>query len=156
MSLEMNETDSLLQELEALLTGFWLTDLANFSAFFYDRIPDLNWIGFYLSDGKKLCLGPFMGKPACVEIALNRGVCGAAFTENKSWIVKDVHEFPGHISCDPVSQSELVIPFAVNGKLLGVLDVDSPLKDRFTTLEQLLLTRALGILSTKNPDFKGL
>ncbi len=139
----------ILRELEALLTGFWLTDLANFSAFFFHEIRDINWIGFYFSDGERLRLGPFAGKPACVEIAFTRGVCGAAFTDRKIMIVADVHEFPGHITCDAASNSELVIPFFVNGKLVGVLDVDSPLKKRFSSDDATLFRDALSLLAAK-------
>ena len=128
----MAERDEILKELETLLTGFWLTDLANFSALFYHRVSNLNWIGFYLSDGKKLKLGPFAGKPACVEIAFDRGVCGAAFSQKKALVVEDVHKFLGHISCDPDSLSEMVLPFYAAAKLVGVLDIDSPLRGRFS------------------------
>jgi L-methionine (R)-S-oxide reductase len=144
----------LLAQLEALLTGFWLTDLSNFAAFFFHEIKDINWIGFYLTDGERLRLGPFAGKPACVDIAFNRGVCGAAFTQQKLMIVDDVHEFPGHIACDAASNSELVIPFYVNGNLVGVLDVDSPLKKRFTKQEAELFSAALSLLAGKIKDLR--
>ncbi len=150
----MNNPDSLQAEFAALLTGYWLTDLANFSAFFFHRIPGLNWIGFYLSDGERLRLGPFAGKPACVEIAFHRGVCGAAFSQAKPMIVDDVHEFPGHISCDPDSRSELVIPFRVGGQLIGVLDIDAPTIGRFSDVELQLFTNALESLAQKNRGLK--
>lgn len=142
----------LLKELEALLMGFWLTDLANFSAFFFQHTKDINWLGFYLSDGKLLRLGPFAGKPACVEIAFNRGVCGAAFNQKKILIVDDVHQFPGHIACDSASQSELVLPLLIADQLVGVLDIDSPLKSRFSQKEADFFSEALKILSTKCRD----
>jgi L-methionine (R)-S-oxide reductase len=139
--------DSLLNELNAHLVGFWLTDLANFSAFFYQRIPAINWIGFYLSDGERLRLGPFSGKPACVEIAFNRGVCGATFTQRRRQIVTDVHSFPGHITCDADSRSELVLPFYVKSELVGVLDVDSPVLGRFSEADAEFFARALALIS---------
>lgn len=141
-----------LTELNSLLTGYWLTDLANFSAFFFHEIPNINWIGFYLSDGKKLRLGPFAGKPACVEIAFNRGVCGAAFSSETITIVDDVHEYPSHITCDAASKSELVLPFYVNGQLKGVLDIDSPEKKRFSKSDAEFFESALKILSDKIKD----
>lgn len=134
------------------MTGFWLTDLANLCAFFYHNTPNINWIGFYLSDGKSLRLGPFAGSPACVEIAFNRGVCGAAYTQQKPMIVANVDEFPGHISCDPRSKSELVIPFTLAGTLRGVLDIDSPKLARFTENDQEFFVEALRILNLKCQD----
>jgi GAF domain-containing protein len=124
--------DQALPEIQAHLTGHWLTDCANFSAFVFERVPGLNWAGFYLNDGKKLILGPFVGKPACTEIAYTRGVCGAAFTKRDAILVKDVHEFPGHIACDAASRSELVLPLMVGGECLGVFDMDAPTADHFT------------------------
>lgn len=150
------EFESKLQELEALMTGFWLTDLANFSAFFFQWIPNINWIGFYLKKSDRLVLGPFAGKTACVEIAFTRGVCGKAFSEAKPILVADVHEFPGHISCDPASRSELVIPFYLEGKLVGVLDIDSPQLDRFSEADLLFFTSALEIASSKIKNWPGI
>lgn len=143
-----------LNEIESLLTGAWLTDLSNFSAHLFLHLPQLNWVGFYLSDGKRLRLGPFQGKPACVEIAFDRGVCGKAFSSNEALIVDDVHEFPGHIACDEASRSEMVLPLIVDGKKLGVLDLDAPITKRFTEEDLVLVRDALAVLSarlTKNP-----
>ncbi len=123
-------------ELEAYLTGYWLTDLANFSSFVFHSIPDLNWCGFYLHDGQKLRLGPFMGRPACMEIRPGRGVCGTAFSDKRAMIVPNVDEFPGHIVCDGASRSELVLPLMSEGECIGVLDLDSPSLGRFTELER--------------------
>lgn len=145
---------SFLHELESLMTGFWLTDLSNFSAFVFHSMTDLNWVGFYLSDGHVLRLGPFSGKPACTEIAFHRGVCGEAFSKNKMMVVDDVHQFPGHISCDPVSRSELVIPFCINESVIGVLDLDSPRLARFTIQEAEILEMALNILGSRNPRLR--
>ena len=119
------------KELAPLLVGHWLIDFANFAAFVFHELPDLNWAGFYLATETKLLLGPFCGKPACTEIYFGRGVCGTAFASKKSLIVGDVHEFPGHIACDPDSNSEIVIPLILQGKCFGVLDLDSPRLDRF-------------------------
>jgi L-methionine (R)-S-oxide reductase len=118
-------------ELEAYLTGHWLTDLSNFSAFVFHTLPNLNWAGFYLFDGEKLRLGPFVGKPACTEIRLGRGVCGSAFVEKKALIVPDVQAFPGHIACDSASRSELVLPLLAGEECYGVFDLDSPTLARF-------------------------
>lgn len=138
-----------LQELDALMSGYWLSDMANFSAYVYETMPDLNWVGFYLDDGKKLRLGPFMGRTACLEIAYDKGVCGKAFAQNQSLLVDDVDEFPSHIRCDARSKSELVIPFLVRGLTVGVLDVDSPTLARFTKDDQKLLETALRNLTRK-------
>lgn len=138
---------SLAQEIEALLCGFWLSDLANVSSYLFNNVPDLNWVGFYLDDGEKLRLGPFMGKPACLEIPYNKGVCGVAFSQKKSLIVDDVDAFPGHIRCDSDTKSELVVPFYLNQKIVGVLDIDSAREARFTSTDQLLMEKIVKILS---------
>ena len=106
-------------------------NLANAAALLYNELSDLNWAGFYLYDGEKLVLNSFQGKPACIEIPLSRGVCGAAASKRETLVVPDVHAFPGHIACDSASQSEIVVPPMVSGGLFGVLDVDSPSLDRF-------------------------
>jgi len=140
-----------LPELEAYLVGNWLTDLANFSAFVFHSVPRLNWAGFYLFDGAKLTLGPFVGKPACTEIKVGRGVCGTAFEKGHALLVPDVHEFPGHIACDSASRSELVIPVIVDGVTCGVLDLDSPELARFSEADRVGLTLWLGALTAKVP-----
>jgi len=137
-------------DLKAYLTGHWLTDLANFSAFAFHGIPDLNWVGFYLDHGDRLRLGPFVGKPACTEIAYGRGVCGAAFSRKAALIVPDVHEFPGHIACDSASRSEMVLPLLAGGKLLGVLDLDSPLVGRFSDADRQLAQKWLDALAASS------
>jgi L-methionine (R)-S-oxide reductase len=106
---------------------------ANTSSLLYWSLPDLNWVGFYLLDGASgdLLVGPFQGKPACVRIPLGKGVCGTAAAERRTVVVKDVHEFPGHIACDSASNSEIVVPILREGRLLGVLDLDSPITHRF-------------------------
>ncbi|HTJ91661.1 MAG TPA: GAF domain-containing protein [Pararobbsia sp.] len=109
-----------------------IANAANFSALVYHALPDLNWAGFYLFDGTELVVGPFQGKPACVRIALGRGVCGTAAQTRETQVVRDVHDFPGHIACDAASQSEIVVPLiASDGALIGVWDVDSPRVARF-------------------------
>lgn len=114
-----------------------VANAANMSAFLFMSVPDLNWAGFYfLRDDSELVVGPFQGKPACVRIAVGDGVCGTAVAERRSVLVEDVHEFPGHIACDPGSRSELVIPLIKDGAILGVLDLDSPSLARFDTDDQ--------------------
>ena len=109
-----------------------IANAANFSALVFNALPDLNWAGFYFFDGNELVVGPFQGKPACVRIALGKGVCGTAAQTRLTQVVRDVHQFEGHIACDAASQSEVVVPLvAADGKLIGVWDVDSPLVARF-------------------------
>jgi GAF domain-containing protein len=108
-----------------------IANAANLSALVFRSLPELNWAGFYLYDGKELVLGPFQGNPACVRIALDRGVCGAAASRRQTQVVADVNAFPGHIACDVASRSEIVVPLVHDGKLLGVFDVDSPVPSRF-------------------------
>ena len=109
---------------------------ANFAALVYHALPDLNWAGFYFFDGAELVVGPFQGKPACVRIALGRGVCGTAAVTRRTQLVANVHEFPGHIACDAASQSEIVVPLYAGDRLIGVWDVDSPLIERFDHEDQ--------------------
>lgn len=109
----------------------FIANLANLSSLLFMELDDLNWAGFYLTKGEELVLGPFQGKPACVRIPMGRGVCGTAAQTNTIQRVYDVHEFEGHIACDAASNSEIVIPFSINGKVVGVLDIDSPSIGRF-------------------------
>ena len=108
-----------------------VANAANFSALLYNSLPDLNWVGFYFMKDGELLVGPFQGKPACVHIALGKGVCGTAAQKRETQVVPDVNKFPGHIFCDGDSLSELVVPLVKGGKLLGVLDLDSPKLARF-------------------------
>ena len=110
--------------------------LSNVSALLYESLPDLNWAGFYLLRGGRLVLGPFQGKPACIHIPLNRGVCGTAAAEDRVLRVPDVHAFPGHIACDSASRSEIVVPLRKDGAVFGVLDIDSPFPDRFSAADE--------------------
>ena len=113
-----------------------VSTLANASALLWQGLPDLNWAGFYLLEGKKLVLGPFQGKTACIEIPLGRGVCGTAAAEDRSLVVADVHAFRGHIACDSASASEIVVPLHRDGAVVGVLDLDSPSPARFTDADR--------------------
>jgi L-methionine (R)-S-oxide reductase len=108
-----------------------VANAANMAALIYHGLPDLNWAGFYFAQGGDLVLGPFQGQPACVRIPWGNGVCGAAASRGESVLVPDVHDFPGHIACDPVSRSELVVPLIEDGRVRGVLDLDSPRLARF-------------------------
>jgi GAF domain-containing protein len=115
--------------------------LANISAVINFYLDDINWVGFYILKGTELVLGPFQGLPACTRIGEGKGVCGRAAAEGKPLIVADVHAFPGHIACDAASNSEMVVPLFKDGRVYGVLDVDSPLLNRFSGPEAAVLTR---------------
>jgi L-methionine (R)-S-oxide reductase len=123
----------LASQLEGLLAGEtdMIANTANMAAVIYHGLPDLNWAGFYLMRDGELVLGPFQGKPACIRIPVGKGVCGAAAQTLTSQVVPDVHAFPGHIACDAASRSELVVPLLAGGRVLGVLDLDSPHPNRF-------------------------
>lgn len=108
-----------------------IANAANFAALVYHALPELNWAGFYFFDGHELVVGPFQGQPACVRIALGKGVCGTAASSRQTQLVRDVHEFPGHIACDAASRSEIVVPLYDGNRLIGVWDVDSPRLARF-------------------------
>lgn len=134
-------------QLEALLTDErdFVANAAQFSAFLFHELADLNWAGFYLNKGEQLVLGPFQGKVACVRIPFGRGVCGAAASSLQTQRVEDVHAFAGHIACDSASNSELVVPLVKDGRLVGVLDLDSPLTARFSEEDQLGIERLAAI-----------
>ncbi|MDH4108972.1 MAG: GAF domain-containing protein [Gammaproteobacteria bacterium] len=125
-------------QLAALLAGEQdsLANTANFVALLWDALPEINWLGVYVLRGNELVLGPFQGKPACVRIPLGNGVCGTAAASGRTLRVADVHEFDGHIVCDPASRSEIVVPLSAGGQLLGVLDIDSPIASRFDAADQ--------------------
>ena len=118
----------------------YIANLSNISALLFMELENLNWAGFYLTKGDELVLGPFQGKPACVRIPMGRGVCGTAAQTNSVQRVYDVHEFDGHIACDAASNSEIVIPFTINGEVAGVLDIDSPNIGRFNEIDEEGLT----------------
>jgi GAF domain-containing protein len=144
----------LTRQAEGLLAGErdWIANAANLSSLIYASLPDLNWAGFYFLKGDTLVLGPFQGKPACVRIAVGRGVCGAAVRERKTLRVEDVNVFPDHIACNSASRSELVVPLMAGGKVLGVLDLDSPKPSRFRADDQAGLERLAAIfLAASDP-----
>jgi len=122
-----------------------VANAANFAALVYHALPDLNWAGFYFFDGKELVVGPFQGKPACVRIALGRGVCGTAAATRQTQVVRDVEEFPGHIPCDSASRSEIVVPLFDGERLIGVWDVDSPRLARFDAQDRAGMEQLAGI-----------
>ena len=128
----------LLAQARALIHGEpdRIANAANLAALVYHALPDLNWVGFYFYDGNELVVGPFQGQPACVRIALDKGVCGAAARTRQTQRVADVDAFPGHIACDAASRSELVVPLVHDGALLGVFDLDSPMVNRFDEEDQ--------------------
>lgn len=113
-----------------------IANAANFSALLYHSLPDVNWVGFYFMENGELVVGPFQGKPACVRIALGKGVCGTAAATRVTQRVEDVDAFPGHIPCDGDSRSEIVVPLVVNDEVIGVLDIDAPIKARFDAEDQ--------------------
>jgi len=129
---------TLAADLKALLgeERDWLANSANTCALIFERLDRLNWVGFYFLKEEELVLGPFQGKPACVRIALGRGVCGTAAETRETQLVMDVHQFPGHIACDAASNSEIVVPLTSGNRLVGVLDIDSPEKGRFTDVDR--------------------
>ena len=133
--------NSLLVQARSLLEGEanWIANLANTSALLFTMLEGVNWAGFYLSERDELVLGPFQGKPACVRIPLGKGVCGTAALECRTVRVANVHHFSGHIACDSASTSEIVIPLLKDGKVLGVLDIDSPLENYFDEIDQFYL-----------------
>lgn len=144
------------RELNVQLAGLFagekngLANAANMSALLYQVLPDVNWVGFYFLQGRELVLGPFQGKVACVRIAMGRGVCGSAAERREILVVPDVHDFPGHIACDAESRSEIVVPLIQRGRLLGVLDVDSPKLARFDDEDREGLRAAADLLSASS------
>ena len=128
-----NSYEALSEQLRALVSGEpdFLANAANMASLVFHALPDVNWVGFYFLRDGQLVLGPFQGKPACTRIALGKGVCGTAAAREATVVVPDVHAFPGHIACDCQSKSEIVVPLVSAGRLIGVLDIDSPLPARF-------------------------
>lgn len=123
-----------------------ITNLSNASALLNEYLENINWVGFYLMRDGELRLGPFQGKTACVRIKVGRGVCGTAVSENATQLVADVHQFPGHIACDCASNSEIVVPIHVKGEIVGVLDIDSPVFDRFSQEDKTCLEESVRII----------
>jgi L-methionine (R)-S-oxide reductase len=141
------------KELLALIAGEknLIANLANICSWINHAFPELNWCGFYLwnDEDQELVLGPFQGRPACIRIKADRGVCGAAYRQSKAIRVDDVHTFPGHIACDSASRSELVVPLVKDGLVKGVLDLDSPRLGRFTERDENEFSRIIGILTNQ-------
>lgn len=135
--------------LEALIAGEPdpIANMANASALIFETLPDVNWVGFYRNVNQELVLGPFQGRPACIRMTFDQGVCGAAAKTREVQRVQDVNAFPGHIACDSASKSEIVVPLIRDGKLLGVLDIDSPKTARFTEEDEAGVARLGEILS---------
>ena len=142
--------DLLLEQLRALTDGIAhpLANLANAAALLWQGLPEINWCGFYLMDGGALMLGPFCGLPACIRISLGRGVCGTAALKDEIQRIPDVHAFPGHIACDSASNAEIVIPIHFEGRVIGVLDIDSPTIGRFDETDQEKLSALVRCLET--------
>ena len=124
----------------------FISNISNISALLNDALQDINWVGFYFMKDGQLVLGPFQGKPACIEIAVGRGVCGTAVAQDQIQLVKNVHDFPGHIACDSASNSEIVVPMHVDGKVVGVLDIDSPTVGRFSESDAKGLSEIIAII----------
>lgn len=138
----------LIEQLKALIDGEQdlIANLSNTSALLNQHLHDINWVGFYLFKEGELVLGPFQGKPACIRIAIGKGVCGTAIERKETMVVPNVHEFPGHIVCDEVSNSEIVVPIFTEKEIIGVLDVDSPVLKRFDEIDKKYLEQVVQIL----------
>ena len=147
----MTNYQTLNEQLSALIHGVphRIANLANAAALLYHSMDGLNWAGFYLLEHGVLVLGPFQGRPACIEIPVGRGVCGTAVSESRTQLVHDVHQFPGHIACDSASNSEIVVPIHTNGEIVGVLDIDSPHCGRFSEADRTGLEEFVRILEAE-------
>ena len=147
----MTDYTRLNEQLAALVHGVphRIANLSNAAALLYNTLPALNWAGFYLMENGLLVLGPFQGKPACIEIQVGRGVCGTAAAEDRTQLVYDVHQFPGHIACDSASNSEIVVPIHGDGRIVGVLDIDSPRVGRFTEEDRVGLEAFVRVLEAE-------
>lgn len=147
----MTDYKELNRNLTSLVEGVphQIANYANAAALLYNTLKDINWAGFYFTEGDKLILGPFQGKPACIEIHVGKGVCGTAVAKRTTILVEDVHQFEGHIACDAASQSEIVIPIFKNEEIIGVLDIDSPIKSRFSDEDKDGLEEFVKILESR-------
>ena len=151
--LNFDEKGKFYNYLNLKTTGFvssesdWLANLSNCAAILWMMLDDINWAGFYLYKNEELVLGPFQGKPACTHIAIGKGVCGTAASTLETQLVKNVHEFEGHIACDSASNSEIVIPIVNDGRLIGVLDIDSPILNRFDEEDKIGLEKFVEIMT---------
>ncbi|MEK4616566.1 GAF domain-containing protein [Bacillus sp. FSL K6-0273] len=139
----VQQYETVIKQLDALLTGESnvVANLSNASVLLNQFLDRVNWVGFYVTEGNQLVLGPFQGMPACVRIPFGRGVCGVAAETKTTQLVADVHQFPGHIACDSASNSEIVVPIVKEGAVIGVLDIDSPEKNRFDEVDQCYLEK---------------
>ncbi|HDX9491880.1 GAF domain-containing protein [Bacillus thuringiensis] len=139
----VQQYETVIKQLDALLTGESnvVANLSNASALLNQFLDRVNWVGFYVTEGTQLVLGPFQGMPACVRIPFGRGVCGVAAETKTTQLIADVHQFPGHIACDSASNSEIVVPIVKEGAVIGVLDIDSPEKNRFDEVDQRYLEK---------------
>ena len=141
----------ILQQAEEIINAepWYVAAMSNLSSLIMESLSDLNWAGFYLFRDRKLVVGPFQGKPACIHIPVGRGVCGTAVAEDRIQVVPDVHLFPGHIACDCASESEIVIPIHQDGKIIAVLDIDSPVKNRFSAEDSAMLSELVRLMEQK-------
>jgi L-methionine (R)-S-oxide reductase len=148
---EEEHRSNVLRSIEHMTAGEHdlIANCANVASVLYHSLDAVNWAGFYLFDGTELVLGPFHGKPACIRIAIGRGVCGTSAAEKRTVVVPDVEVFPGHIACDAASRSEVVVPMIRAGVLVGVLDVDSPVADRFSQNDVALLEAVVNVLMSR-------
>ncbi|KGR77522.1 GAF domain-containing protein [Ureibacillus manganicus] len=144
----LEQYEQVAKQLNALLDGEKdvIANLSNASALLNQFLDEINWVGFYLMKDGELVLGPFQGLPACVRIAVGKGVCGTAVSKKETIVVEDVHKFPGHIACDAASNSEIVIPIIKNEEVIGVLDIDSPIKNRFSDEDRVGLEKVMEVL----------
>jgi len=150
--INFNTKDQFYNYLNMKLTGLiceekdWLANLSNASALMWLLMDEINWVGFYLYKNDELVLGPFQGKPACTHIEIGKGVCGTAVEKRETQLVKDVHDFPGHIACDIQSNSEIVVPIIIDNKIIGVLDIDSPIVERFDEVDKKHIEKFVNLL----------
>lgn len=149
MNLLLEQLSSLIEDCE-----HELSILSNVSAFLNMNLPNISWVGFYLKKDNELILGPFQGKIACTNIAIGKGVCGACAKDKKTYLVENVHEFPGHIACDQASNSEIVVPIFIDSTLYGVLDIDSTSFSRFKETDQLFLEQVTAIIAQRLANVK--
>jgi len=150
--INFNTKDQFYNYLNMKLTGLiceekdWLANLSNATALMWLLMDEINWVGFYLYKNDELVLGPFQGKPACTHIEIGKGVCGTAVEKRETLLVRDVHDFPGHIACDSESNSEIVVPIIVDNKIIGVLDIDSPIVQRFDEVDKRHIVKFVNLL----------
>ncbi len=144
----MTDYETLCRQAEEIIRAdsWYVPAMSNLSALLADTLPGLNWAGFYLLRGGQLTVGPFQGKPACIHIPAGKGVCGTSLAQDRVINVPDVHAFPGHIACDSASRSEIVLPLHRDGKPAAVLDIDSPVPERFTAADEEGLIKTAGII----------